>query len=108
MNKLIIIALPMVLMTSVNATEYNSERFKKDIDVLIPLASQLKGKCLAEKDETACEQSDAIVRSLREIASKNSSGKTLSKDEQKKLIEMSVDVLQAGILDAIEDANSSK
>ena len=108
MNKLLIIALPIALMTSANATEYNSEQFKKDLDVLVPLASKLQGKCRAEKDESACKESDAIVRSLREIATKTSSGKTLSKEDQGKLIQLSVNALQTGILDTIEASNSSK
>lgn len=83
MNKLLIITLPIALLASASAAEYNSEQFKKDLDVLVPLASKLKGKCLSEKDNSPCEQSDAIVRSLREIASKNSSGKTLPKEEKK-------------------------
>lgn len=108
MNKLLTIALPIALMTSANATEYNSEQFKKDLDVLVPLASKLQGKCIAEKDELACKESDAIVRSLREIATKNSSGKILSKEEQDKLVQLSVNALQTGALGMIEAANTSK
>lgn len=108
MNKLLIVALPIALMTSVNASEYNSEQFKKELELLIPLASELKGKCLAEKDEAACKKSDAIVRALREIAVKNSGGKTQSKEEQKKLMEMSVNILRTGALDTILEAEKYK
>lgn len=108
MNKILIIALSIASISTVNADEYSSEQFQKDIDLLIPLATELQGKCIAEKDESACKKSDAIVRSLREIAAKNSGGKTLSEEEQKKLMEMSVDVLQTGIIDTLKEANSSK
>lgn len=108
MKKLLIIALLISPIASSSADEYNSEQFKKDLDVLVPLASKLKGKCLAEKDASACEESDAIVRSLREIATKNSSGKTLSKEDQDKLIQLSVNALQTGNLDTFEAANPSK
>ncbi len=96
MKKLLIITLPIAIIASASAAEYNSEQFKKDLDVLVPLASELQGKCLAEKDESACAESDAIVRSLREIASKNSSGKTLSKEDQDKLIQLLTNALQTG------------
>ncbi len=87
---------------------YNSESFKKDLDILVPLATKLKGKCLTENDVMACKKSDAIVNVLRELASKNSGEKTLSEEEQKRLIEVSVDILRTGILETIQTTNAIK
>lgn len=85
MKKLIITtALALVASSALaeSTIDFSFEQYKKDLDVLIPLASSLKGACLMG-EATKCAQSDSLIRLIHQHAMLNPSRQVLSEEETK-------------------------
>ncbi len=85
MKKLIITtALALVASSALaeSGIDFSIDQYKKDLDVLIPLASSLKGEC-SMGDATKCAQSDSLMRLIHQHAMLNPSGQVLSEEEAK-------------------------
>jgi hypothetical protein len=85
MKKLMITTVLVLVASSVWAEskiDFSIEQYKKDLDVLIPLASSLKGEC-SMGDETKCAQSDSLMRLIHQHAMLNPSGQVLTEEEAK-------------------------
>ncbi|EOX3945478.1 hypothetical protein ACPHXT_004005 [Vibrio alginolyticus] len=56
-----------------NVSDFSLGQYQHDLDVLIPLASSLRGECLMG-DKTKCAQSESLIRLIRQHAIFNASG----------------------------------
>ncbi|EJC6974808.1 TPA: hypothetical protein ACMDS1_003662 [Vibrio parahaemolyticus] len=86
MKKLIITMSLTLLASSANADnvgDFSLGQYQHDLDVLIPLASSLRGECLMG-DKTKCAQSESLIRLIRQHAIFNPSGEMLSPEEAAK------------------------
>ncbi|EGR0592941.1 hypothetical protein NMS48_002844 [Vibrio cholerae] len=86
MKKFFISMLLTVSASSANAEsvgDFSLEQYQQDLDVLVPLASSLRGECLMG-DRSKCVQSDSLMRLIRQHAIFNPSGETLSPEEAAK------------------------
>ncbi|EGR3042389.1 hypothetical protein ACOIVT_004236 [Vibrio parahaemolyticus] len=87
-----------------NVSDFSLGQYQHDLDVLIPLASSLRGECLMG-DKTKCAQSESLIRLIRQHAIFNPSGEMLSPEEAAKSKQEIITEAAKALSSAVEQIN---